>query len=43
MLQRESEEQFDAFDRAAYADGELDGRTKILIGMAVAMAVACHP
>ncbi len=43
MLQKESEEELDAFYRAAYADGEVDDRTKILIGMAVAMGVACHP
>jgi hypothetical protein len=33
MLQRESEEQFHAFSHEAYADGEVDGRTKILKGL----------
>ena len=43
MLPKELEEQFNAFYHAAYADGEVDGRSKILIGMAVSMAIACYP
>ena len=43
MLPRELEEQFNGFYHAVYADGEVDGKTKILIGLAVAMAVACYP
>jgi len=43
MLLVELEQQFNDFYHAAYADGEVDGRTKILIGMAVSMAVACYP
>lgn len=43
MLPKELEEQFNVFYHAAYADGEVDGRSKILIGMAVSMAIACYP
>ncbi len=43
MLPAKLEEQFNAFYQAAYADGEVDGKTKILIGMAVAMVLACFP
>jgi alkylhydroperoxidase/carboxymuconolactone decarboxylase family protein YurZ len=35
--------QFTAFYHEAYTDGEVDGKTKILIGMAVASAVGCYP
>jgi alkylhydroperoxidase/carboxymuconolactone decarboxylase family protein YurZ len=37
------EEQFTAFYRAAYADGELATGTKALIGLAVAMTTGCAP
>ena len=37
------ERQFNEFYHAAYAEGELDGRTKVLIGMGVGMAVGCYP
>ena len=40
MLSGDMEEHFNAFYHAAYADGEVDGKTKVLIGMAVAMAVS---
>jgi alkylhydroperoxidase/carboxymuconolactone decarboxylase family protein YurZ len=43
MLPAELEEQFTDFYQAAYADGEVDGKTKVLIGMAVAMTVGCYP
>ncbi len=43
MLKPELEQQFNDFYHAAYADGEVDGRTKILIGMAVSSAVGCYP
>jgi hypothetical protein len=43
MLPSGLDEQFTAFYHAAYADGEVDGRTKVLIGMAVSMALACYP
>jgi len=41
MLPIEMEKQFNAFYAAVYADGELDGKAKVLIGMAVAMALGC--
>jgi alkylhydroperoxidase/carboxymuconolactone decarboxylase family protein YurZ len=43
MLPSELDEQFTAFYHAAYADGEVDAKTKILIGMAVSSAVGCYP
>ncbi|HSB67983.1 MAG TPA: carboxymuconolactone decarboxylase family protein [Candidatus Methylomirabilis sp.] len=43
MLPGDLEQQFSDFYHAAYADGEVDGKTKILIGMAVSMAVGCYP
>ncbi len=43
MLPPALEKQFNDFYRAAYADGELDSRTKILIGLAVAMTQGCYP
>ncbi len=43
MLPAGLEEQFNAFYQATYAEGEVDTKTKTLIGMAVAMAVACYP
>jgi hypothetical protein len=43
MLPPGLDEQFTAFYHAAYADGEVDGKTKILIGMAISMALACYP
>ena len=43
MLPAGLEHQFNAFCAAVYADGEVDGKTKALIGMAVAMALGCAP
>jgi len=43
MLPAELEQQFNIFYHAAYADGEVDAKTKILIGMAVSSAVGCYP
>ena len=43
MLPAELERQFNDFYHAAYLDGEVDGKTKVLIGMAVSMAVGCYP
>jgi len=43
MLPGELDVQFTAFYQAAYADGGVDGKTKVLIGMAVSMALACYP
>lgn len=43
MLSEGLEEQFNAFYAAAYTDGEVDGKSKVLIGMAVAMALGCYP
>ncbi len=43
MLPSGLDEQFTAFYHAAYTDGEVDGGTKVLIGMAVSMALACYP
>ena len=43
MLPGDLEKQFNDFYHAAYADGEVDGKTKLLIGMAVSMTVGCYP
>ena len=43
MLPTGLKQQFNAFYAATYADGEVDGKTKVLIGMAVAMALGCYP
>lgn len=43
MLPLELEQQFNSFYHAAYADGEVDGKTKALIGMAVSSALGCYP
>jgi hypothetical protein len=43
MLPAELEKQFNDFYHAAYADGEVEARTKLLIGIAVSMAVGCYP
>ena len=43
MLPAGLEEQFNDFYHAAYADGAVEGKTKLLIGMAVSMAVGCYP
>lgn len=43
MLPPVLEQQFNDFYHAAYADGELDSKTKVLIGLAVSMAQGCHP
>jgi hypothetical protein len=43
MLPAELERQFNDFYHTAYADGEVEGKTKVLIGMAVSMAVGCYP
>jgi alkylhydroperoxidase/carboxymuconolactone decarboxylase family protein YurZ len=43
MLSSGLDEQFTTFYHAAYAEGELDAKTKILIGMAVSSAVGCYP
>ncbi len=43
MLPAGLEHQFNAFYAAVYTDGEVDGKTKVLIGMAVAMALGCAP
>ena len=43
MLPSALDEQFTAFYHAAYAAGKVDAKTKVLIGMAVSMAVACYP
>jgi len=40
---RDLGERFTAFYHAAYADGEVDSKSKILIGMAVASAAGCYP
>ncbi len=42
MLPTELEQQFNAFYAAVYADGELDSKTKVLLGMTVATALGCH-
>ena len=43
MLPTELEQQFNAFYRSVYSAGEVEGKTKVLIGMAVAMALGCGP
>ena len=43
MLLPDLEKQFSDFYHAAYADGELDSKTKALIGLAVAMTEGCSP
>lgn len=43
MLKPGLEQQFNDFYHAAYADGELDSKTKVLIGLAVAMTEGCYP
>jgi hypothetical protein len=43
MLPAELEQQFNDFYHAAYAAGEVDGTTKVLIGMAVSLVVGCYP
>jgi alkylhydroperoxidase/carboxymuconolactone decarboxylase family protein YurZ len=43
MLASGLDEQFTAFYQAAYADGEIDGKTKVLIGLAVSATVGCYP
>jgi alkylhydroperoxidase/carboxymuconolactone decarboxylase family protein YurZ len=43
MLPPALEKQFNDFYHAAYTDGELDSKTKVLIGMAVAMTTGCYP
>ena len=43
MLPTELEERFNAFYGAVYGHGEMDGKSKVLIGMAVAMALGCYP
>ncbi len=43
MLKPELEEQFNEFYQAAYAEGELEAKTKALIGLAVSMTVGCYP
>ncbi len=43
MLKADLDRQFTEFYHAAYADGELDSRTKVLIGLAVAMTQGCSP
>ena len=43
MLTPDLERRFNEFYQAAYADGELDSKTKVLIGLAVAMTQGCYP
>ncbi|MGE5849743.1 MAG: carboxymuconolactone decarboxylase family protein [Candidatus Methylomirabilota bacterium] len=43
MLPAGLEQHFNAFYGSVYADGEVEGKTKVLIGMAVAMALGCDP
>ncbi len=43
MLPPALEAQFNAFYHAAYSDGELDSKTKALIGLAVSMTQGCYP
>jgi hypothetical protein len=43
MLKPELDQLANEFYGAAFADGEVDANTKILIGTAVAMTVGCYP
>ena len=43
MLKPRQDQLANEFYRAAFADGEVDAKTKILIGTAVAMTVGCYP
>jgi hypothetical protein len=43
MLKPEQESLANEFYRAAVAPGEVDVKTKILVGTAVAMTVGCYP
>ncbi len=43
MLKPEPDQSANEFYRAAFTDGEVDAKTKILIGTAVAMTVGCYP
>ena len=43
MLKPEQDQLANEFYQSAYADGEIDAQTKILIGTAVAMTVGCYP
>ncbi len=43
MLIPKQERLANEFYQAVYADGEVDVKTKILIGTAVSMTVGCYP
>ena len=43
MLRAKQDQLANEFYRATFADGEVDGKTKILIGTAVAMTLGCYP
>ncbi len=43
MLKAQQEQLANEFYRAAFGDGEVDVKTKVLIGTAVAMTVGCYP
>jgi hypothetical protein len=43
MLPPQPEKQFNDVYAAACADGKPDGKTKVLIGFAVAMTQGCYP
>jgi len=43
MLKPKQDELANEFYQAAFADGEVDAKTKILIGAAVSMTVGCYP
>ena len=43
MLKPEQEQLANEFYQAAFVAGEVDAKTKILIGTTVAMTVGCYP
>lgn len=43
MLKPKQDQLANEFYQAAFADGEVDAKTKILIGAAVSMTVGCYP
>ncbi|MEI8190791.1 MAG: hypothetical protein WCI75_13845 [candidate division NC10 bacterium] len=43
MLPKGLEKPYTEFYQAVFADGEVDGKTKILVAMAVAGAIGCYP
>ena len=43
MLPKGLEKPYAEFYRAVFEDGEVDGKNKVLVAMAVAGAIGCYP